>query len=273
MTVSARPTIAPKAAPRPRFRRTPNALVIGLISLVCFFALWQLSGLWIAPVYFSTPLAIIGAAGTLIANGQLVTAVADTVITVVIALGLGAIVGISTGILMGRVRPARRVIAPMVSFANAAPTIALLPLMEIWFGIDLTARIAFAFLLCVFTILLNTLAGVESLGEERLELAHSLGLGRWLSIRRIVLPGASPHILAGLRVASAQALVGAVLAGQEVGQAGLGGLAAIFGTYFQTPQLLVSVITSTIIGSLLFLGLRIFQNTRLPWIRELGQGR
>lgn len=246
--------------------------MIGSASILVFFGLWQASGRWLNPIFFATPSAVARAFGNLISSGQLGGSAGDTVLTLVIGLAIATAIGMTCGISMGRSQRVSRVLSPMVSFANASPAIALLPLMEIWFGVGITARVAFVFVLCVFTLTLNSMAGVQNIPPEQLELGRSLGMSRSQVLRRITLPGAAPHILTGLRVASAQALVGAVLAGQEVGQAGLGGLAQTFSTYFQTPQLLVSVITSTCVGFVAFGLIRLFERLRYPWIRDLGHG-
>jgi ABC-type nitrate/sulfonate/bicarbonate transport system permease component len=266
---SARPA---RAAARGRARRPRRELVIGSASILVFLGLWQASGLWLNPIYFATPSSVARALGRLVSSGQLGGSAADTVLVLVLGLAIATAVGMTCGVLMGRSPRASRVLSPMVSFANASPAIALLPLMEIWFGVSVAARVAFVFVLCVFTLTLNTMAGVQNIPAAQLELGRNLGMSRFLSLRRIILPGAAPHILTGLRVGSAQALVGAVLAGQEVGQAGLGGLAQTFSTYFQTPELLVSVITSTCVGFAAFALIRLFERMRCPWIHDLGHG-
>jgi sulfonate transport system permease protein len=255
-----------------RARRPRRELAIGTASILVFLGLWQASGQWVNPIYFATPSAVVSAFGGLVSSGQLAGSAGDTVLILILGLAIASAVGVTCGVLMGRSRRAGRVLSPLVSFGNASPAIALLPLMEIWFGVDIVARIAFVFLLCVFTLTLNTMAGVQNIPAAQLELAAGLGMSRFMTLRRVVLPGAAPHILTGLRIGSAQALVGAVLAGQEVGQVGLGGLAQTFSTYFQTPQLLVSVITSTCVGFAVFALIRLFERARCPWIHDLSHG-
>lgn len=252
--------------------RRQQALLVSGVSLVIFFGLWQMSGNWVKPIYFSTPSQVVSSFFSMIASGELIAATAQTLLIVAIGLGLAAIVGISVGLLIGRSHRARQTIAPLISMAIAAPFVALLPLMEIWFGLGLVARVAFTFILCIWMVIINTYIGVSSLSDSYNELAESMSLSRYETLRYVVLPGASPFIFAGLRIAAAQAIVGAVLAGQEVGQAGLGGLANSYGSFFQTPQLLATITASTILAFFLFGLLRFYQNLRSPWIHDTGQG-
>lgn len=249
-----------------------QAFLVSGISLVIFFGLWQLSSNWVKPIYFSTPSQVVSSFFSLIASGELISATAQTLLIVVIGLGLAAIVGISLGLFIGRSQRARKTIAPLISMAIAAPFVALLPLMEIWFGLGLLARVAFTFILCIWMVIINTYIGVSSLSDSYNELAESMSLTKYETLRHVVLPGASPFIFAGLRISAAQAIVGAVLAGQEVGQAGLGGMANTYGSFFQTPQLLATITASTILAFALFGLLRFYQNLRSPWIHDTGQG-
>lgn len=252
--------------------RRQQALIVSAISLVIFLSLWQSSGSYVKPIYFSTPAKVASTFVSLLANGSLIRATGDTLLIVIIGLVLAAIVGISLGVLIGRSPIARKTIAPLISMAIAAPFVALLPLMEIWFGLGLVARVAFTFILCIWMVIINTYIGVSSLADSYNELAESMSLTRFETLRYVVLPGASPFIFAGLRISAAQAIVGAVLAGQEVGQSGLGGLANSYGSFFQTPELLATIAASTILAFLLFGLLRFYQNARSPWIHATGQG-
>lgn len=254
------------------FLRRQQALIVSAISLVIFFSLWQASEYWVKPIYFSTPSKVISTFISLISSGELIKATGATLLVVIIGLAVAAVSGIALGVLIGRSRRARQTIAPLISMAIAAPFVALLPLMEIWFGLGLVARVAFTFILCIWMVIINTYIGVSSLSDSYNELAESMSLTRYETLRYVVLPGASPFIFAGLRISAAQAIVGAVLSGQEVGQSGLGGMANTYGSFFQTPQLIATITASTILAFALFGALRLYQNMRSPWIHATGQG-
>ncbi len=247
-------------------------LIMGAASLVVFFAIWQLSGNFVKPIYFSTPSRVMSALGSMLSKGELLPAMWQTAVIVVLGFGASAIVGIAAGLALGRSFKLRTAISPLISMAIAAPFVALLPLMEIWFGLGLLARVAFTFILCIWLVVINTYIGVASLSAAYGELSESMSLSKFETIRYIILPGASPYIFAGLRISAAQAIVGAVLAGQEVGASGLGGLAGAYGSFFQTSHLIVTIVASTILAFILFGLLRIYQSVRSPWIHATGQG-
>ncbi len=247
-------------------------LIMGTASLVVFFAIWQMSSNFVKPIYFSTPSRVVGALGSMLSKGELLPAVWQTVVIVVLGFGSSALVGIAAGLVLGRSIKLRTAISPLISMAIAAPFVALLPLMEIWFGLGLLARVAFTFILCIWLVVINTYIGVASLSTAYGELSESMSLSKFETIRYIILPGASPYIFAGLRISAAQAIVGAVLAGQEVGASGLGGLAGSYGSFFQTSHLIVTIVASTVLAFMLFGLLRFYQSVRSPWIHATGQG-
>ena len=170
---------------------------------------------------------------------------------------------------MARVPLIDRALDPWISFGNAAPAIAVLPVLEIWFGFGTTARLAFIAILSVWTMTINTLAGAKNVGRIYGDVSRSFGLTGLAAVRKVFLPAAAPYILAGSRIALAQAAVGMILSGQEIGQSGLGGLTALFASYYQTAQLIAGILTSTGLALLTFFLLRVIQRRFFPWIAAL----
>ncbi|MCB1246802.1 MAG: ABC transporter permease, partial [Acidimicrobiia bacterium] len=116
----------------------------------------------------------------------------------------------------------RRVLYPGALFTQTVPKIALAPLFIVWFGVGQQPIIAITALICLFPVLINTVAGLESVDPRLLELMHSVSASGWQKFRMIHLPSGLPSIMAGLEVASTLAVVGA-LVGEFVGaNAGLG---------------------------------------------------
>jgi NitT/TauT family transport system permease protein len=190
-----------------------------------------------------------------------------------LGFGISAAAGITLGLLMGRIRLFERTLDPFVNFFNATPTIALLPLMEIWFGIGFWARISFIVVISLWTMLLNTLSGVRNVSRQYADVGAAFGLGPLQATRLIFLPAAAPYILAGARLALAQAGVGMILSGQEIGEAGLGGLTENYGSYFQTGYLIAAIVSSTALVMLAFWLLRRTQARFFPWITATSAGR
>ncbi|HKX16768.1 MAG TPA: ABC transporter permease [bacterium] len=244
-----------------------------LVSVLAALAAWQASGLFLKPIFISTPLAVARDFVEIGRSGVLPRAFVQSAFEMSLGFTIAASLGITLGLLMGRIALLERTLDPFVNFFNATPTIALLPLMEIWFGIGFWARISFIVVISLWTMLINTLAGVRNVGRRYAEVGAAFGLSPYQATRQIFLPAATPYILAGARLALAQAGVGMILSGQEIGEAGLGGLTETYGSYFQTGLLIAAIVSSTALVMLAFWLLRRTQARFFPWIAATSAGR
>lgn len=250
-----------------------RAEVLRIAAIAVVLGAWQASGLFMNPIFISTPLAVLKAFASSIADGSLPSAFLSSLVEMVIGLAIAMAAGFGIGIAMGRVRAVERLFDPFVNFFNATPTIALLPLMEIWFGTDIRARIAFIVIICVWTIVINAVSGVRNVRRGYADVGTAFGLGPLPMTFKIFVPAAMPYFLAGMRVALAQATVGMILGGQEVGESGLGGLTENYGSFFQTDYLIAAIITSTGLAMMLFGFLKLFQYRFYPWIAASAAAR
>jgi ABC-type nitrate/sulfonate/bicarbonate transport system permease component len=240
--------------------------VLRAAAIAAVLGTWQLSGLFLNPIFISTPWAVLVSFWQIVADGTLPQAFASSLGEMAVGLAIAAVAGLGLGVAMGRIRLVERTFDPFVNFFNATPTIALLPLMEIWFGTDVRARVAFIVVICVWTLVINAYAGVRSVSRGYADVGTAFGLGRLSLTWRIFVPAAVPYFLTGMRVALAQATVGMILGGQEVGESGLGGLTEEFGSFFQTDHLIAAIVASTALAMLLFSLLKVFQHRFFPWI-------
>lgn len=243
------------------------------IAVVVALGVWQLSGLFLKPIFVSTPTAIVASFIHLIVNGQLPGAFLRSLLEMMAGLTIAAFVGIGVGLLMGRVRTVERALEPLVAFGNATPSIALLPVMEVWFGIGTSARIAFIMVICMWPVLVNTYAGVRSVRASYTDVGMAFGLSGWDQTWKVYFPGTIPFIFIGIRIALAVGAVGMILGGQEIGDTGLGGLSSTFGSYSQTADLVATIVTTTGLALILFAVARKTQDIRFPWIADTSAGR
>jgi ABC-type nitrate/sulfonate/bicarbonate transport system permease component len=273
-----RPALAPEA----RFRHFAGLagwvsahrnLLARLIAIAVFLGVWQASGSFLNPLFVSTPSHVVSALVTLIGNGQLPAAFLRSLIEMIGGLAVAAVLGIGIGLLMGRVRLVEKALDPLVAFGNATPSIALLPVMEVWFGIGTEARVAFITVICTWPLLVNTYAGVRAVRGRYTDVGAAFGLGGWKQTWKVYLPGTMPFIFVGVRIALAVGAVGMILGGQEIGQSGLGGLTADFGSYSETADLVATIVTTTTLAMLLFAAFRQLQSWRFPWIAATSAGR
>jgi ABC-type nitrate/sulfonate/bicarbonate transport system permease component len=248
-------------------------LIAKVLAIAVFLAVWQASGGFLNPLFVSTPSKVIAALGSLIGNGQLPAAFLRSLLEMLGALVVAAVLGIGTGLLMGRIRLAERALEPIVAFGNATPSIALLPVMEVWFGIGTAARVAFITVICTWPLLVNTYAGTKAVRGRYRDVGAAFGFGPWRQTWKVYLPGTVPFIFVGIRIALAVGAVGMILGGQEIGQSGLGGLTADFGSYSETADLVATIVTTTALAMLLFFAFRRLEGWRFPWVAATSAGR
>lgn len=168
------------------------------------------------------PSAVERAFEQLLENGVIATDISASLMRIVIGFAIAAVVGVAVGAMMGFFPPAARLCDPLIEFLRPIPPMAWIPLALLWFGISDAQNIFIIFLGAVYPIVLNTFAGVRGVDRNLIWAAQTLGGGRWQILREIVIPGALPVILTGLRIGLGigwMALVAAELVGASSGLA------------------------------------------------------
>jgi NitT/TauT family transport system permease protein len=139
---------------------------------------------------------------------------------------LGFIVGCALAFLLGTVvalsRSVEYFLYPIIVMFQAMPKVALAPLIIVWFGLGLTSKVVNAALVAFFPLMVNTIVGLRSADEDRINLMRSLSASRWQIFRMLQLPNALPYIFAGLEIAMIFALIGAIVAEFVGAEKGLG---------------------------------------------------
>jgi NitT/TauT family transport system permease protein len=205
-----------------------SSLVVGLRVglLLALLAIWQiLSGLKIVnPFYISSPLAIASQFVAWVADGTIADNAGVTLTEALVGWVLGSVLGCLAGFALGRSALAQRVLEPYVVVLNAVPRLALAPLFIIWFGLGIESKIALIVTVVFFVLLINTYAGTQSVDADLQLLARALGSSRWQLTRYIEVPSCLPWIFAGLRLALAYGVAGAVVGEFVASERGLGNL-------------------------------------------------
>jgi NitT/TauT family transport system permease protein len=147
----------------------------------------------------------------------------------------------------------------------ATPRVAFIPLIIVLLGLGVQAKVFIVFLGAVMPVILNTYAGVQNTDQELVEMARSTHASRALIFRDIVLPGAMPFFLVGLRLGATIGLINTVVAELYTAVTGLGGLLAIYGNTFRMAEYFVIVLLLSLIGVLVTEGLRLLENRLMRW--------
>ena len=258
----------PVANPRAKsvWRKREN-FMLGAVAVACFMIFWEASVAlgWAKALFVSSPSRIVKALVAMIADGSIWNHLAVSGMEFGIGYTLAVIVGIPLGILMGWYRHLNAVLDPFVSALYATPRIALVPLIIIWFGVDLASKIAIIFLSTVFPILVSTITGVRTIDRDFIKVARSFGASDRQLFMTVALPSSVPMLLTGLRLGLGHALIGIVV-GEMIGaQAGIGYMMSLAGATFQTDKVMVGLVIIAGSGMLLTEVLRMIERRYESW--------
>jgi NitT/TauT family transport system permease protein len=221
-------------AARAYFRRNPTAARLGVVVLA--LVLWELAGHTILdPNFLSPPSAIIAAMPRVLGESGVQAALWATFFELIVAFVLAVIIGIAIGVPIGLGGFTRRVTLPLILLLYSIPQVTILPLFVLYFGIGSGSKIAFGASHGMFPIILNVVAGVQSVEAAHLVAARSMGASRLQTIRRVVLPHMTPSLFTGLRLAMSGTLLGVLLAELYVSTGGVGYYTRIFADSFDPP--------------------------------------
>jgi NitT/TauT family transport system permease protein len=227
-----------------------------LLALVAFVVLWKL-----VVVLGRYPVFILPPPETVVArfigawlDGTIASHAAATLVEIALGFALGAASAVLAGYVLARSRLAERVLSPYIIAAQATPILALAPVLVLWFGPGLTARVVVCGLIVFFPIAVATMVGIRAVDESLLELARSLRATRAQVLTTLEIPAALPSIFGGLRVGVTLAVVGAIVAEWAGADRGLGVLVNLArGSLFDIPLLFATLLTIALIGIALYL--------------------
>jgi ABC-type nitrate/sulfonate/bicarbonate transport system permease component len=213
----------------------------GAVALVVL-GLWQLIGDDSVRLAMPTFVRTVRALTDLVADGSLSEGLFLSNQALVAGFGLALLVGIPLGLLMGSVKWLRRLAEPYLSFVLAVPMIALVPVIQVAFGLTLTARIVVVFLFSFVYVAINAMVGVSEVDPSLKEMARSFGASTRHLVTVVVLPGAIPAIMAGIRLGLGRAMVGMVVAELTLIGSGLGSLIIDYQFRFEPGYVLAIVL-------------------------------
>ena len=240
-------------------------IAAALVSLAAFVALWKIVTLVGGyPDYILPAPEVLAARGArAIGSGVLWQHTAATLLEVVLGFALGAVTAVVAGIALAKNLLIERVLSPYIVAAQAVPILALAPLLDIWFGGGLLARVVICALIVFFPIAIATMVGIRSADPLLAEMLRSLGARPGQITARLEIPSALPVIFGGLRVGVTLAVIGAVVAEWAGASLGLGVLINIANQgLFDTALMFVALATLAVIG-LVFYGLVLLVERRV----------
>ncbi|MGW1214496.1 ABC transporter permease [Streptomyces sp. NPDC002499] len=234
---------------------------------VLLLALWQLlssTGVLTSDV-LASPGRIAQVAGDLIGNGSLTSAMGTSLQRVAFGLLLGTLIGTGLALVSGLFRIGEDLVDAPVQMLRTVPFVGLIPLFIIWFGIGEAPKVAIITLGVTFPLYLNVYAGIRGVDTQLIEAGESLGLSRWGLVRHVVLPGALPGALTGLRYSLGIAWLALVFAEQINADAGIGFLMVQARDFLQTDVIVVCLIVYAFLGLLADFIVRSLEKVLLQW--------
>ena len=255
------------AAPVERiaFWKTRTFYRYGFVALLLI--VWELVGPTINPIFFTYPSQIAKAFYELALNGELVYYGLQSLEVLVYGLTIAILVGIPLGVAMARFRRLDWAVDLPINAFYATPLVALVPVLVLWFGIYLKAKVIVVFLFAIFPIIINTYQGVRECDRNMLEVARSFRSSEWAMWRDVLLPFALPFIAAGVRLAIGRGLVGMIIAEFYTTITGLGFMITKYANVFEMDKTFVPVVLLMFLGVTLTAGLKKVERRIAPWSR------
>lgn len=253
------------AVERDTHRQRVLAARIGLCAGV--LAVWQgaVSGGLIDPLWVSSPYLVVRELWRLTVSGELLTDVAVTVSEALIAFVVSSALGVVSGLLLARSPFWDEVLAPIVVALNSLPRIALAPLIILWFGVGVVAKVVTAFTLVYFILLVNTLSGAKNVDNDIMTIARLMGASSRDLLWKVTLPSALPWIFAGLNIAVTYSLLGVIVAEILASNQGLGYLIASSAGNFDTAGVFAALVVLVVIAWLFSNAMRKVEGRLLRW--------
>jgi len=203
-----------------------------------------------------------------LADGTLLRHALVTLQAVLLGLLLGAGTALILGYLIAHSLLLERTLTPYIVALQAVPTVAIAPLLVIWFGSGLTSKVLICALIVFFPMLINTIVGVRSVPAELHDLMRSLEASRWQTLRHLEAPAALPVLMGGLKVSATLAVIGAVVGEFVSARAGLGFLVNSSRNVFDTPLMIAATLALAVLALSLYGLVALLERGLLAWQRR-----
>ena len=240
-------------------------IVAPLVFMTALIILWE-----ILVRAFKVPTFLIPAPSrvvqTMIASGPLLFGhTFVTVYEILLGFAIAAVFGILLAIGAVYIRFIELCVMPLVVIFQVLPKVAVAPLLVMWMGYGESPKIVVAFLICFFSVVINTLAGLLSTENDLIDLMHSIKANRFQIFWKVQFPNALPFIFSGFEISITSAVIGAII-GEFVGsESGLGYLIMVSQQNMNTPLMFVSITILGFIGLILFELVVFLEKVFIPW--------
>ncbi len=248
---------------RLRLRR----VLVPLAATVALLALWELVvRLGVVPGFMlpapSQVLAAMGEDAPLLAQHA-----ATTLLEAALGLALGFAVGFALAVLMDRFELVSLALGPLVTISQTIPTVAVAPLLVLWFGYGLAPKVVLIVIGTFFPVAVSLVGGFGSVDPDVIDLMRTMHATRWQIFWQVKLPAALEQLFSGLRISATYAIVGAVVAEWLGGFSGLGVYMTRVRKSFAYDRMFAVIIIISALSLLLMAGIAVLERLCMPWRR------
>ena len=241
------------------------SVYLPIVSLIVVFGGWEIVGRSINPLLFAPPSAVLREFGDLLQTGELQAAAMVTVRALFLGYILAVLVGIPFGIVMGAWTRFGDILQPYLYAIFATPRVVLVPLIVVWFGIGFEARLFLVFFWSMIAISVNTAQGVRHARPDLVEVARSFQATRLQMARHVLIPGAVPFVVSGLRIGAERAIVGVIIGEMFLQIVGLGGVITKGSQELLPAKMLCAVAVIAILGTIIVTALDAVEQRFQDW--------
>jgi len=235
------------------------------LSLVFVLGGWEIVGRSINPLLFAPPSEVLKQFQEMIASGELVAAAKVTMQALFLGYALAVIVGIPFGIVIGVWERFGDILQPYLYAIFSTPRVVVIPLIVVWFGIGFEARLFLVFFWAAIAISVNTAQGVRNARPDLVEVARSFQVSRIQLARHVLIPGAVPFVLAGLRIGAERAIVGVIIGEMFLQIVGLGGVITQGSSDLLPAKMLCAVVVIAVMGTIIVTALDMLERRFQSW--------
>lgn len=250
-------------SPSPRWLDQITPWLVPVAILAAWQAAAQLG--WLSTRILPAPSAVLSAAWSLATSGELLTHLKASFARAAIGFAIGGGIGFFFGLINGGYRLAENLFDTTLQMVRNVPHLALIPLVILWFGIGEEGKLFLVALGVFFPIYLNTFHGIRAVDASLVEMGRSYGLSGWRLFRLVILPGALPNILVGVRYALGFMWLTLIVAETISATSGIGYMAMNAREFLQTDIVVVAILLYAVLGKFADVAARLLERRLLRW--------
>lgn len=256
------------AADRPRVTFFLERNTLRLASILLLLIVWQVVGMRLEAYILPTPIEVATAWWHLMLTGELITAAGSSIYVFILGFGLALLFGIPLGIATGVSRPLGYFFDTYITIFWSTPSIALLPLLVVWFGLTLETKLVLVFLSAFWPLVINTQVGIQHVEKNYTEVAMAFGATRSEILRHVLVPASIPYLVAGMRIAVGRAIIGVIVAELYTSVTGLGARMTYYSNFFQVANYFAALLMFVAFSVATTEAVRLFEHRFSRWRAE-----